>query len=361
MLRAWITPGWALAGGILAALEFGPLSTWMNNYWGGAVSGIAGCLVFGAMPRIRAQGRTRDSLLLGAGLGLQMLSRPYEFVLLCIAVLLFFLPKRSLAIAALAILPAAGLTLLQNKAVTGEWTRLPYVLSRYQYGVPTTFYFQPAPTPNRALTPEQQVDYDAQTAAHAAWLPRLPFYRFFFLTPLLLVLPFFLLTLREYRFLWVALTIAIFAAGTSLYPFFFPHYIAAETCLFVLISVKALERLSRINTEAAKLIFLLSIGHFFYVYGGYLLHREAADPENRAAIEHRLAEAPGKQLVFVRYFPQHGSSDWIHNAADIDSAQTVWALDLGADEDRKLRQYYPDRAAWLLEPDAHPPVFVRFP
>ena len=55
MLRGWTTPGWALAGGLLAVIEFGPLNEWMNIYWGGAVAAAAGCLVFGALPRLRHQ------------------------------------------------------------------------------------------------------------------------------------------------------------------------------------------------------------------------------------------------------------------------------------------------------------------
>ncbi len=92
MLRAWTTPGWALVGGLLAVFEFGPLNQWMNSYWGGAVSGAAGCLVFGSLPRLREGARTRDAVLLGLGLGLQLLTRPYESIFLVLSVILFFLP-----------------------------------------------------------------------------------------------------------------------------------------------------------------------------------------------------------------------------------------------------------------------------
>src|SRR5579883_1829592 len=52
MLRAWTTPLWSLVGGFLAVCLFGPLCQWTNLYWGGAVSGIAGCLIFGSLPRL---------------------------------------------------------------------------------------------------------------------------------------------------------------------------------------------------------------------------------------------------------------------------------------------------------------------
>jgi hypothetical protein len=77
------------------------------------------------------------------------------------------------------------------------------------------------------------------------------------------------------------------------------------------------------------------------------------DPEERLAIDRRLAEIPGRKLVFVRYSSQHQFHEWIHNAADIDKAPVVMALDLITDN-ATLRKYYPDRSVWLLEPDARP-------
>jgi hypothetical protein len=395
MLRAWVSPGWSLAGGLLAAIEFGPLSPWMNTYWGGAVSAAAGCLVFGALPRLKKTPRTRDSVLLGVGLALQWLTRPYEFMLLIPIVALFLPPKRSLAVAALVLMPAIALTALQNRAVTGNWTTLPYMLSRYEYGIPTTFTTQPNPIPHRELTIEQQVDYDDQAATHgkstdtfATWLKRLGdrvlFFRFFILAPLYLALPGFAVSLREVRFVRVAIAIAVFWIGDNFYPYFYPHYVAAAACLFVLISVKGLERTSRltirgfaVGREAARVILLVCLAHFLYWYGIHLSGNQNlmramsqyeswdeinyGDPEGRIAFNDRLDAAPGSQLVFVRYRPQHGPTEWIHNAADIDSARVVWALDLGPEENEQLRRYYPERKTWLLEPDLRTPKLTDYP
>jgi hypothetical protein len=394
MLRGWTTPEWALVGGALAAIEFGPLNQWMNTYWGGTVSAAAGCLVFGALPRLRRTGRLRDVILLGAGLGLHALTRPYESIFLLLSVILFFLPDlrerknwrrlaKQAAIVALVVSPAIGLTLLQNKQVTGSWTTLPYELHRYQYGVPATFTLQSNPTPHRTLTVQQQLDYRMQSSVHgdgtdtvASYMQRfgyrMRFYRFFFLVPLYLALPFFLGSMREFRFAWVALCLLVFALGANFYPYFYPHYIAAVTCLLVLVSVTALERLSRWNSGAARLILILCAAHFLFWYGVHLTGNDAlaryetwdyitvGDPAGRIEIGQRLASAPGKQLVFVRYSPLHVFHEWVYNGADIDSARIVWANDLGASENEKLRRYYPDRAAWLLEPDARPLKLIRY-
>ena len=405
MLRGWTTPGWALVGGLLAVCEFGPLNRWMNCYWGGGVSAIAGCLVFGALPRLRDRARTRDSVLLGLGIGLQMLTRPYESVFLDLSVVLFFLPElrrraewpklaKAALPAVLAVLPAVALVFLHDRAVTGSWTTIPYVLNRYQYGVPATFTFQPNPVPHATLTEAQQLYYTGQSAVHggadspARYLARVAgravFYRFFFLAPLILALPFFLPLLREFRFAWVALTLLIFPFGSGFYPYFFPHYVAALTCLFLLTGILGLQRLSEwkirdwpAGQTAARWILFLCAAHFLFWYAIHALGDEQTlramtgyettpginfgDPEGRVAINRRLAEAPGRQLVFVRYFLTHEYREWIHNAADIDGSRVILALELTPGENAQLKRYYPDRTVWLMEPDAVPPKLVPYP
>jgi hypothetical protein len=268
------------------------------------------------------------------------------------------------------------------------------MLSRYQYGIPQTFTFQPNPVPHRALTMEQQQDYRAQITIHGegpltlgSYLGLLGnsvrYYRFFFFPALYLALPAFLASVRQYRFLWVLLCLLGYALGTNVDPYFYAHYIAAITCLCVLMSVKGLERLSAwkirgapAGRHAAALILLLCAAHFGLWYG---LHATASerllmglgryetwdyinwgDPEGRIEIDNRLAQTPGRQLVFIHYWPSHRFRSWTRNAADIDRARVVWALDLGPAENEKLLRYYPDRTPWLIEPDAVPPRLTPY-
>lgn len=394
MLRAWTTPLWSLIGGVLAVIEFGPLNQWTNTYWGGSVAACAGCLVFGALPRLRESWRRRDAILLGAGLGLHLLTRPYELILLLLSVVLFFAPWRrlrlsSLGVAALVTLPAIALILLQNKQVTKSWTTLPYQLSQQQYGVPTSFTFQAPPIPHRELTPQQALEYRSQMSYRdrngeslRSYLLRLEYrvryYRFFFLPALYLALPLFFVALREYRFVWVALTLSIFALGANFYPFFYPHYIAALTCLFVLVSVTGLRQLARLpiatSREAAWMILALCGAHFVLWYGVHLFNVTAmypyetwdqinfVAPGRRDAVFDALAGQPGKHLVIVHYSPRHiFQNEWVYNEADIDNARIVWARDLGAGDDRELLRYYADRTAWLLEADARPLELAPYP
>ena len=296
---------------------------------------------------------------------------------------------RLLAFASAAFLPALLLSLIHNHAVTGRFLMLPYMLSQYQYGIPTTFTFERPPQPHLPLTPEQQAFYRLQLAVHGTApdsLPaflgrlgqRLRFVRFFVPVPLLLSPSAFLWCLRHTGYYWLLFSIPLFAVGTAFYPYFYPHYIAATGCLWVLAALAALQRLAQWHAAAARLLLALCGAQFVFrlavhVVAGWppaleLTERfeswdyvNHGDPEGRLAVARRLEQAPGKQLVFVRYAPVRRPTQWIWNAADIDRSRIVRALDLGAVEDEKLLRYYPDRTAWLLEPDVQPPRLTVWP
>ncbi len=403
MLLGWVSPLWALAGGWFAVCEFGPLNQWMNSYWGGAVAGIAGCLIFGALPRLRGGG-LGPAAVLGAGLGLSWLTRPFETALVGFSVGLYFVmllrgieTRKLLRIAAAmlaAAAPFAGLGLLHNRAVTGDWMTLPYMLSQTQYGVPAAFTFQANPVPQRPLTPEQQLDYRAQSAVHdddadtperfaSRLAERIGVYRFFFYPALYPALIAFLAALREVRFRWVLSVVLVFGLGTNFYPYFYPHYIAALTCVFVLMSVIGLREIGRlrpygrmVGPAAVRLILIVYAAWFLLLYGVHLAGSRRlvaaidgydtahfinwGDAEGRAYVNQQLARMPGEQLVFVHYSPRHGFHEWIHNPADIDRARVVRALDLGDSENRKLIHYYPQRTVLLLEPDVSPPRLTPY-
>ncbi|HMF75131.1 MAG TPA: hypothetical protein VK604_05665 [Bryobacteraceae bacterium] len=335
MLRGWTKPGWALLGGLLAVFQFGPLSSWMNSYAGGAISAIAGCLVFGALPRLQAEWRQRDAVLLGAGIALQLLARPFECALLVVSAALFFAPSlrqrdlrrkllKTLPLVAIVVLPGILFLLLYNQQVTGNWT-----MSQYETGL----------------------------------VDRLRVLRFFLYAPLYVGLALFLWSVREWRFAWVLATLLLFLAGAN----FHPDSIACVACLFLLAAVTGLEKCSRCTVQV---VVSLCVAQFLFWYSLHLIapgeviagmtRYQTRDvihhghPEDRASVQSQLAQTGGKQLVFVRNRRGRSVSDWIHNDADIDRSRIIWARDLGPEEDEKLRNYYPDRTPWLLQTDRRP-------
>jgi hypothetical protein len=357
----------------------------------------------------------KDAVILAIGLSVhlltRLLTRPYESIFLLAGVLGYLAIdgaksraragmsawvrlRKPLLVAVICTLPAVGLTFLQNKTVTGSWTTLPYQLSQYQYGVPSSLTFQANPVPHRELTPQQALDYKMQLDFHGphtdtitSYLLRLEyrvrFYRFFFLPELYLALPFFLLRLKEWRYAWVAGTCLLFALGINFFPAFQFHYLAGCTGLFVLIGISGLERLSRITVfgspaglRSAQVLLGLCFLHFAFWYTVHLLedsglgqareyetwngiNHNAGNP--RVGVKEELARIPGKLLVFVRYSPRHiFQREWVYNRADIDGSRVVWARDLGEDEDEKLIRYFPDRRVLLLEPDFNPPQLSEY-
>jgi hypothetical protein len=395
MLRGWTTAGYAFLGGVFAVLEFGPMNQWTNNYWGGGFAAAAGCMAFGALPRLRNTGRLRYAALLGIALAMYLLARPYESIFLLLSVLAYLAPAlrsrsvrqrlaRPLGVAAAFASTGVLITVVQNKAVTGRWSELPYTLSQHQYGVPAALTILPNPVPHSNLTPQQETDYRMQRGFRPSGgetletyfgrlFYRARYYRFYFYAPLYVDLAIYLIRMRRWRDWWVASTCLLFACGINFFPQFQFHYMAACVCLFLLISVEGLRRLARLRAGAmaARAIIFLCLAQFFFWYGlhlgetprfaelrGYdmwdsINHNEGQPRRDTAA---QIAKLPGRLLIFVRYWPGHiFRNEWVYNAADIDASRVVWARDLGEAEDKKLRAYYPSRSVYLFEPDARPP------
>ena len=213
--------------------------------------------------------------------------------------------------------------------------------------MPSTFVFQPNPAPHRELTREQQISYDVQSFVHGdqeetfgSFFERLAgrvrFYRFFFLPPLYLALPAFFWSFRDPRMRYVFFTLLLFFVGTNIYGYFYAHYVAGVTCLFVLVTVVSLENLSKlrirghlVGPDAVRVILFLCATHFVFWYGMQLASRQSfaldmeqyetwdevnhGDPDGRIGVNTQLTQAPGKQLVFVRYWPKHTVTEWVYN------------------------------------------------
>ena len=70
---------------------------------------------------------------------------------------------------------------------------------------------------------------------------------------------------------------------------------------------------------------------------------------------------PEKQLVIVRYTPEHAPfDDWVYNEADIDASKVVWTRELRPADTETLIRYFRDRRVWVVEPDFTPPRVSRY-
>ncbi len=90
----------------------------------------------------------------------------------------------------------------------------------------------------------------------------------------------------------------------------------------------------------------------------------AAEPhrEVRAYTEAWLSARSRKQLVIVRYAPNHpGNQEWVYNHADIDGSRVVWAREMDPASNQELLRYFHNREAWLLEADVPPARVVPYP
>lgn len=405
MLQAWLPPNWALLGGAIAALRLGVFSYWTNTYHAtGSLGALGGALILGGLPRLMRTAQARYALPVGIGAAILVLIRPYEGLLLCLPVA-FVLARwiwtgknrpdarktvQLVAVSLTVILTACAWLGYYDYRAFGNALTPPYAVNRAQYAMAPYFVWErarPEPTYRHAAmrsfyekeemgfyrlihSPEGFVPYTVGKAVF-----NLQFYTgFVLLIPLIMVRRIFLD--RRIRFLVVCTL--VLAAGSIIEIFLLPHYVAPFTPAFYAIGLQAMRHLRVWKPEgkpmgvamvrfAVTLCVLLAGVRLFaeplrmappkwppssWLFAWY-------GPEHfgveRAQIEAWFEQQPGQQLIIARYSNDHNPLDeWVHNGADIDHAQVIWARDMGPAENLELIRYYRDSRVWLVEPDANP-------
>ncbi len=386
MLQGWFPPKWALLGVVLVIFRMVIFSYWMESYWGGAVAATGGALVLGALPRIFRHQRPRDAVIMGVGTFLLANSRPYEGFLFCvpvgIAIVAWLWSSRSPALSMTAprvLLPLAGLVVLTlmfvgyyNWRVTNNPFALPHAFYDTQYINYKVLRWEKLNPPMHYANPQFELYFNTWLRGPHKWGPQQLFVTFaqFFMgsalcLPFVVTLP-WLLRDRRMRFPLVQLTFSVLGS-LMVAVVFLPHHEAPLAATVAVLLVQAMRHLRRWEikgrpvgiflTRLAVVVLLARIG-FYIVRPPSLV--EAAGPA-RARLVKQLDTMPDRQLVIVRYRPDHlPFIDWVYNDADVDQAKTVWAREIPGVDMKPLFEYFRGRKVLLLEPDRQPLQFEPY-
>ena len=389
MLAGWTTPFWALVGGLIATFRWGIASYWMNSYFGGSAAAVGGALVLGALPRLFEQRNMRRySAIVGLGWAIVWLIRPYESVIFggaagCVILLWIFWKRpcrkqvlsEQIAPAALIGVLVVGFSVYYNRRLTGNMLEVPLMLTQRVQGVPQSFFWQPEIPEPQNLNETLRENYQWQLAARRSAdtpekLVRSQLMRagslwaffgsIFYVPPFLAAL---WIARRDSRIRLLGAICAVGFIGTAVYPFYYAHYLAAYTGAVVFFIVQGLNRMSMWSFQkfpagaiaAATLIIWASWR------SSIPSTWKEGDPIPRAPVIEQLERMPGKDLVFVRYGPEHDfHQEWIYNAADIDSSPIVWAREIDRSSDSALLGYFKDRSVWVVYADSTPPRLAPY-
>ena len=389
MARGVLTHQWAAVAALIASFQFGGAGAWMNSYLGGALAGASGALVFGALVRFPKSPSYFLATLVGIGLGVHWHLRPYETIWLTFGCGLWLVSRfnqsrgnKSTAIRALmaplltCVLAAAAVTALHNYRVTGDAFTLPYQLSRQTYGTPVAFFWQSEPSGLHFSFKniEQAYRWQLEQKLKGDDLRLLTFeygsrvFRLWRLniSPALTVALIAALAFRVRIGLPVLLFIGLAFLGAGFYPFFFDHYVAAYSCLWVALATSGVRELWMWRGRVGRILALFSVLAVVFVATGQMsAAREnvpSRSPETQWDFAARLRQQEGKDLVFVRYSDTHDfHKEWVYNEANIDSAEIVWAREIDPGSDRALIEYFNGRQVWVLEPDRTPIALYPYP
>jgi len=388
MLQGWISPSWALLGGMACILRFGLFSYFVNSYWGGAVAAIGGAMVYGALGRLRRSQRLSMGAVFGAGLFLLANSRPYEGLLVsgvAMAQLGLWAVRRPSLLRPLAIALAVFFAMLPamlfyNWRSTGHALLMPYQLNWQQYHITRMFFWQsPQPVPDyrHSLMRKSYVYWEMPGYLNSRswgglqfeWMKKLAVYYEFFLFPFTFLAAFGLLRVLLSPKLRVhGIAVLVVAVGVLVLSWpAMAHYVSPVISCALLVLLYAMRWLRSLRHRALPDLgngliagtLLVLVGLTAFSTGNMIINPYGFDgrhyplaPVERARIENVLRAKGGKHLVLVHYRLDHNPDEnWSYNSADLRSQKVIWAIDMGAANDGDLLKQFPHRKVWVVDPD----------
>jgi hypothetical protein len=393
MLQAYLPAEWAFLGGVVAVIRISWFSYFGNTYWGGAAAILGGCLLMGAAARLEQRLRTRYGILMALGLLLLANSRPFEGALIslpiCVFALWTLIKKRARLPVWLpgATLLASGMLLTGYYChrVTGtltfpwvaywhRWTICPpFLFGRtndsvhYQFADQLSYFRDEEMMPYLSTRTANGVIIEVIVKAIYQWI--------FFLFPALTLTAIGLMpTLRSRKCRVLMITLGFAGIGFLTETWLQAHYVAVACGIIYVVMCNGLRAMHagvRQNilwlkllrgTLAAVLVMLMV--RLVVVPMNTLPSNWAsrtADIPAYQAISSILEAKPRKQLVIVRYRPDHfWAYSWINNGYDIPTQHVIWARDTEPGESNlSLLCAFPGRQVWLLIPPER--AFIRPP
>ncbi len=384
MLFGCLPPHWAAVGGLLAALNYGLAPQWVDSYWGGALSAFGGALLFGALCRLRRSPSRTLAVMVGLGWSIVWLTRPFESLLpLMITwglIAAFIIRDPSLwrrwlgpIVLILSIQIFTGcVTALHNRAVTGSFTTLPYQYSQQVYGVPQSLLWQNAIQEPALRFAELREVYwwqrevkERANARPVRWLGDILYTTWEWFVTRWYSLPIVLLVflLRDRHVVFGVTMMALALTASVLYPFFFPHYIAAYACVMFFLIIRGMMTLYQLSFRGRVVGPVVVL---FLMFGGLMtglrivplkamlgLSHNTPQAGLRAQVADRLTRFGGRHVVFVRYGAKHNfHEEWVHNAADVDASPIVWCRASDRIDEAEVTGYYTDRHFWVVTVDS---------
>ena len=402
-LQAWLPPTWALLGGFLAVLRIGLFSYWIRHlHRRGAHRRTRRSARPRSLPRLTRTGHMRYSVLMGLGISMLVLSRPYEELSSdpCRRGAGHWILRGKNRPPALVLLRRAAVP-FAFVAATLAWLgyydyrrsatqrRCPSPSTRTTYAVVPYYVWQPPHPAPHYTTAELRRFYTVREAQDFYLLHRRGgwpvFYGkklstvLFFFCGIILLPPLFWFgrVFRDRRLRFFAWSLPFWVAGTAMSVYTIPHYLAPFTVAAYILGIQALRHLraatagggapvGRTFVRLAVTVCIVMAGLRAFSAPLHLAPSQSSigawedtwlGPGHfgaqRAAIVNKLDRIPGNHLVLVRYESSHDPMDeWVYNDANIDGSRIIWARDMDAVSNQELIRFYGDRDVWLVQPDA---------